>query len=97
MTDIKSYIEQQTEIVSERLDVLLSKSMNSIVSDAMKYRLVRQILTELLGNVQNVEMVHVKDTCKLLEANITGKQYISGNKYKVQIIKKNIALFMKNN
>lgn len=37
MTDIKSYIEQQTEIVSERLDVLLSKSMNSIVSDAMKY------------------------------------------------------------
>ena len=65
-------------------------------SDAMKYRLVRQILTELLGNVQNIEMVHVKDTCKLIESNITGKQYILGNKYKVVIIKKNTAVFMKN-
>ncbi len=65
-------------------------------SDAMKFRLVRQILTELLGNVQNVEMIHVKDTCKLIEANITGKQYILGNKYKVVIVKKNTAVFMKN-
>lgn len=66
-------------------------------SEAMKYRLVRRILTELLGNTQNIEMVHVKDTCKLIEANITGKQYILGNKYKVKIEKKNIAVFMKNN
>ncbi len=65
-------------------------------SEAMKFRLVRQILNELLGNVQNVEMVHVKDTCKLIEANITGKQYILGNKYKVVIVKKNTAVFMKN-
>ena len=41
-------------------------------------------------------MVHVKDTCKLIEANITGKQYILGNKYKVIIEKKNMAVFVKN-
>lgn len=65
-------------------------------SDAMKFRLVRQIVMDLTGNVQNVEMIHVKDTCKLIEANITGKQYILGNKYKVVIVKKNTAVFMKN-
>lgn len=83
----------------------LKKDKNTITLDArkfnelkeaMKYRIVRMILTELLGNVQNIEMVHVKDTCKLIETNITGKQYILGNKYKVQIIKKNTATFMKN-
>ena len=62
----------------------------------MKYRLVRRIISELVGNVQNVEMIHIKDTCKLIEANITGKQYILGNKYKVVIMKKNIAVFVKN-
>ncbi|MBR6688663.1 MAG: tRNA lysidine(34) synthetase TilS [Clostridia bacterium] len=65
-------------------------------SEAMKFRLVRQIVMDLTGNVQNVEMIHVKDTCKLIEANITGKQYILGNKYKVVIAKKNTAVFMKN-
>ena len=65
-------------------------------SEAMKFRLVRQIVMDLTGNVQNLEMVHVKDTCKLIEANITGKQYILGNKYKVVIVKKNTAVFMKN-
>ena len=65
-------------------------------SEAMKFRLVRQIVMDLTGNVQNVEMIHVKDTCKLIEANITGKQYILGNKYKVVIVKKNTAVFMKN-
>ena len=65
-------------------------------SEAMRYRLVRMILNELLGNVQNVEMIHVKDTCKLIESNVTGKQYILGNKYKV-VINKNQALFINNN
>ncbi len=37
MTDIKSYVEKQAKIVSERLDVLLSENMPSKVLDAMKY------------------------------------------------------------
>ena len=63
---------------------------------AMKHQLIRRILTELLGNLQGVEMIHIKDTCKLLEASITNKQYILGNKYKVVIEKKNIAVFVNN-
>ena len=65
-------------------------------STAMRYQLVRRILTELLGNLQGVEMIHIKDTCKLIESSITNKQYILGNKYKVMIEKKNIAVFVNN-
>ena len=65
-------------------------------STPMKYQLVRRIIMELCGNIQCVEMVHIKDTCKLIETSITGKQYILGNKYKVVIEKKNIAVFVNN-
>jgi len=65
-------------------------------SIAMRYQLVRKILNKLCGNIQGVEMVHIKDTCKLIEASITNKQYILGNKYKVVIEKKNIAVFVNN-
>lgn len=37
MTDIKSYVEKQAKIVSERLDALLNENMPSKVLDAMKY------------------------------------------------------------
>ena len=37
MTDIKSYVEIQAKIVSDRLDTLLSENMPSKVLDAMKY------------------------------------------------------------
>jgi len=84
-------------VKKERDGIVVDTRRFNELKEAMKYRLVRQILTELLGNTQNIEMVHVKDTCKLIEANITGKQYILGNKYKVQIVKKNTAIFMKNN
>ena len=66
------------------------------LSIGIRYRLVRKILNELLGSTQNIEMIHIKDTCKLIEENNTKKQYILGNKYKVVIEKKNIAVFVKN-
>lgn len=65
-------------------------------SKAMKHQLIRKILNELCGNLQGVEMIHIKDTCKLLEASITNKQYILGSKYKVVIEKKNMAVFVNN-
>lgn len=37
MTDINAYVKQQANIVSDRLSVLLSENMPSIVHDAMKY------------------------------------------------------------
>ena len=65
-------------------------------TQAMKYQLVRRILMELLGNLQGIEMIHIKDTCRLIETCITNKQYILGNKYKVVIEKKNMAVFVNN-
>lgn len=65
-------------------------------STAMKYQLIRKIVSELCGNIQSVEMIHIKDVCKLIEASITNKQYILGNKFKVVIQKKNIAVFVNN-
>ena len=62
----------------------------------MKYQLIRRIVLELCGNIQGVEMIHIKDVCKLLETSITNKQYILGNKFKVTIQKKNIAVFVNN-
>ncbi len=37
MTDIKEYVNQQAEIISNRLDYLLSENMSSTVLEAMKY------------------------------------------------------------
>ena len=37
MTNIKTYIENQTNIISDRLDCLLSNNLKSTVLDAMKY------------------------------------------------------------
>ncbi len=37
MTDINAYINEQADIVSERLNILLSENMPSTVLDAMKY------------------------------------------------------------
>lgn len=94
------------EAVEEKyINLNVKKTENEISVDtrefnknttAMKYQLIRRILVDLIGNLQGVEMIHIKDTCKLLESSITNKQYILGNKYKVTIRKKNIAVFVKN-
>lgn len=84
------------EVNKSNNEIQISTEKFNEYSEAMRYRLVRMILNELLGNVQNIEMIHVKDICKLIESNITGKQYIFGNKYKV-IINKNRVLFINNN
>lgn len=37
MTDIKTYVKQQAEFISERLDYVLSENLDSTVLEAMKY------------------------------------------------------------
>mgnify|MGYP003290193750 CR=1 FL=1 len=59
MTDIKEYVNQQAELVSKRLDCLLSENMPSTVLEAMKYSVsnggkrIRPILTMEFSNVCN--------------------------------------------
>lgn len=59
MTDINTYIKQQAELISERLDVLLSANLPSTVLDAMKYSVanggkrIRPILTAEFAKIVN--------------------------------------------
>lgn len=59
MTDINTYIKQQAELISERLDVLLSANLPSTVLDAMKYSVanggkrIRPILTVEFAKIVN--------------------------------------------
>ena len=95
-----------TEAVEEKYNKLnITKQEGKIKLDTrefnkyslgLRYRIIRKIVTELIGNIQGIEMIHIQDTCKLIEANITNKQYILGNKYKVIIEKKNLAVFVDN-
>ena len=88
----EKYSELRLEKNENQIKITDIKSFN-LNTEAMRYRLIRKILTELIGNIQGIEMIHIKDTCKLLESRITGKQYILGNKYRVVIEKKNVAMF----
>ena len=87
---------KKLNIKNEDSKVYLNTVEFNKFSLAIRYRLLRKILTEFLGNTQNIEMIHIKDTCKLIYENNTSKQYILGNKYKVVIEKKNLAVFVKN-
>lgn len=59
MTDINTYIKQQAELISDRLDVLLSANLPSTVLDAMKYSVanggkrIRPILTVEFAKIVN--------------------------------------------
>ena len=60
--------------------------------DSIKYRAIREIIEIKLKTLDGIENIHVIDILKLLENNIKGKKYIIGNKFTIEIVKKNIAL-----
>lgn len=92
------------EYISDKYTSLNVKRIgdNSIVINAdifnkniipVRYRLVRKILEELLGNVQGIELIHIQDICELINKCITGKKYIIGNKFEVEVLKKHSIKF----
>ena len=83
-------------MVFEDGKITINRKELAILSSGMKYRIIRKILTELLGNIQGIEKIHVSDISKLIDNNIKGKQYIIGNKFTVKIKTKNIIEFSKN-
>ena len=85
---------EELNVIKEKDKIVLDIRKFNKLELGIKYRIIRKILEELLGDLRHIEMIHVKDICRLLENNITNKQYILGNKYKVVIEKKNIAIFV---
>lgn len=92
------------EYISEKYDSLSPNVMNenTIVINAdifnkniiaVRYRLIRKILEKLLGNVQGIELIHIQDICELIQKCITGKKYIIGNKFEVEVLKKHNIKF----
>lgn len=60
--------------------------------ESIKYRAIRKIIEIRYGTLDGIGSVHINDIIKLLKNNIKGKKYIIGNKFTIEIIKKNIAI-----
>lgn len=95
---LKSITNQivQTLVISKSEDELvIDVKKFSKVDDNLKSRVVIQVLDMLLGTTQGIEQVHIMDICKLLNNCITGKKYIIGNKFYVEIVKNKRAKCVK--
>lgn len=93
------FIEEYTNIVFDRVIIKIDNS--KIVFDFSKFmnehksiqkRIIRKIIEKKISNLDGIENIHVLDIIKLLNNNIKGKKYIIGNKFTIEIIKKNIAI-----
>lgn len=60
--------------------------------NSIKKRIVRKIIERNISNLDGIENVHILDILNLLQKNIKGKKYIIGNKFRIEILKKNIAV-----
>lgn len=93
------FIEEYTNIVFDKVIIKIDNS--KIVFDFSKFmnehksiqkRIIRKIIEKKISNLDGIENIHVLDIIKLLNNNIKGKKYIIGNKFTIEIIKKNIAI-----
>lgn len=93
------FIEEYTNIVFDKVIIKIDNS--KIVFDFSKFmnehksiqkRIIRKIIEKKISNLDGIENIHVLDMIKLLNNNIKGKKYIIGNKFTIEIIKKNIAI-----
>ena len=59
---------------------------------SIQKRIVRKLIEKKISDLDGIENIHVLDIIKLLNNNIKGKKYIIGNKFTIEIVKKNIAV-----
>ena len=80
---------------------LIKKTNESVLFDysnilkehiAIKKRCIRKLLEIKMNNLDGIENIHIMDIIKLLDNNIKGKKYIIGNKFTIEIVKKNISI-----
>lgn len=93
------FLESYTsKIVEECLIKIESNSITFKIENfvnehtAIKQRVIREIIAKKIGNLDGIEHIHVSDILKLLSNDIKGKKYIIGNKFTVEIIRKNVAI-----
>ena len=97
--DDNDFIEKYTDNIFE--NVIIDEDESKIVfdfskfmneHDSIKSRIIRKIIERKISNLDGIENIHILDISKLLSKNIKGKKYIIGNKFTIEIIKKNIAV-----
>lgn len=92
---IEYYVEEIfKKIIIEEDDskIIFNFSLFMDEHDSIKNRIVRKIIEKKISNLDGIESIHVLDIIKLLKNNIRGKKYIIGNKFTIEILKKNIAI-----
>lgn len=106
MTRMRNILKEDNDFIEDYVDNLLEKVIVSeensklvfnfsLILDeheSIKNRIIRKIIERKLSNLDGIESIHVLDILKLLKNNIKGKKYIIGNKFTVEILKKNIAV-----
>lgn len=93
---INDCVEKEVEKIDlvVGVDKIIINSSNFYnMSKAIKYRIIRKILTQLIGNIQGIEKIHIEDIDTLITKNIVNKKYIIGSKFTVTIAKENIVKF----
>lgn len=89
---INEYIDEKYDLlgiehIDEQTIVINADKFNENIVP-VRYRLIRKVLDALMGNVQGIELIHIQDICSLIQKCITGKKYIIGNKFEVEVLKK---------
>ncbi len=93
------FIEDFTNKIFEK--VIIKEDNSKIVFNfsnfmnehkSIQKRIVRKLIEKKISNLDGIENIHVLDIIKLLNNNIKGKKYIIGNKFTIEILKKDIAI-----
>lgn len=92
---IEQYVDSvfSTVIVEEKNDSIIFNYKDLMQEhESVQKRVVRKVIEKKISNLDGIESIHVLDILKLLNNNIKGKKYIIGNKFTIEIVKKNVAV-----
>jgi tRNA(Ile)-lysidine synthase len=99
LKDDNEFIEEYANNIFEKViidddgsKIVFNFSLFMNEHDSIKNRIVRKIIEKKISNLDGIENIHVLDIIKLLKNNIKGKKYIIGNKFTIEVVKKNIAV-----
>jgi len=103
---MKNILEEDEEFLdnyAEKIlnDALIDNNINNVKfnfskimleHDSIKKRVLRKLIEIKCGTLDGIGNIHILDVIELLNNNIKGKKYIIGNKFTIEIIKKNIGI-----
>lgn len=92
---IDQYVNKVLEaVIIEETDKQIVFNYEDLLKEceSVKKRVIRRIIEKKISNLDGIESIHVLDILKLLNNNIRGKKYIIGNKFTIEIVKKNTAI-----